>query len=332
MHPGMAGPAGLADDSDTDPTAPAFACQADAAAAIAEWRRWLAVERRLSRHTVSAYTADIAALLRFVTAHSGREPGLAALSALTLADFRAWLAALAAAGLERSSRARSLSGVRTFFRWLDRSGRLHNAAVTRLLSPKLPRRLPKPLTETDAGRLPDEAEAAARQPWVGLRDRALFTLLYGAGLRIDEALSLNRGQIPTGHADTLVVTGKGRKQRLIPLLPAVRRALDAYAAACPHPLPADGPLFRGVRGGRLNPGVAQAQMRTLRGLMGLPDTATPHALRHSFATHLLNDGGDLRAIQDLLGHASLSTTQRYTEVEADRLMEIYDKAHPRARG
>jgi integrase/recombinase XerC len=306
-----------------------FACADDVAAAIADWRRWLETERHASRHTLSAYTADLAGFLTFLTDYHGRPPALNDLSAAGLIDFRAWMANRANAGLDKGSRARSLSGVRNFFRWLDRSGRMHNAAIGLVQAPKRNHRLPRPLTVDDAGDLLDHAQEQADLPWIGKRDCALLTLLYGCGLRIDEALSLNRGDLPDG--DTLMVTGKGRKQRMVPVLPVVRDALLDYVAACPFALAADGPLFVGVRGARLNAGVAQRQMRHLRGLMGLPDTATPHALRHSFATHLLAGGGDLRAIQELLGHASLSTTQRYTDVDAEQLLSVYESAHPRAK-
>jgi integrase/recombinase XerC len=306
-----------------------FACADDVAAAIADWRRWLETERHASRHTLSAYTADLAGFLTFLTDYHGRPAARNDLSAAGLIDFRAWMANRANAGLDKGSRARSLSGVRNFFRWLDRSGRMHNAAIGLVQAPKRTHSLPRPLTVDDAGDLLDHAQEQADLPWIGKRDCALLTLLYGCGLRIDEALSLNRGDLPDG--DTLMVTGKGRKQRLVPVLPVVRDALLDYVAACPFALTTNGPLFVGARGARLNAGVAQRQMRHLRGLMGLPDTATPHALRHSFATHLLAGGGDLRAIQELLGHASLSTTQRYTDVDAEQLLSVYESAHPRAK-
>lgn len=301
----------------------------DVIEALGAWRRWLESERHASRHTVAAYLGDVAVFLEFLTGYHGRPPGLNDLGDTSLADFRAWLTRRAADGLGIASRARALAGVRNLFRWLDRSGRLHNPAIGLLRTPRQRRPVPRPLTVADAAGMLDTAEAAPEAPWIGARDRALFTLLYGCGLRIDEALSLNRGEAPLG--DTLIVTGKGNKQRMVPVLPVVGAALRAYLDACPYPLGSDEALFVGVRGGRLNPGVAQRQMRHLRALLGLPDTATPHALRHSFASHLLADGADLRAIQDLLGHASLSSTQRYTDVDADRMMEIYDSAHPRAR-
>jgi integrase/recombinase XerC len=285
------------------------------------------MEKRVSRHTLSAYTADLSGFLEFLTGYKGHPPGLSDLSDAHLIDFRAWLSRQASGGLGTASRARALSGVRNFFRWLDRSGRMHNPAIGLLQAPKLPSRLPKPLTEGDAANLLTTAEEWADEPWIGKRDRALFTLLYGCGLRIDEALSLNRCDMP---GETLIVTGKGRKQRMIPVLPVVRESLETYVAACPYALSDDGPLFVGMRGGRLNAAVAQKQMRGLRSVMGLPDTATPHALRHSFATHLLGAGADLRVIQELLGHSSLSTTQTYTSVDRDHLMAQYQKAHPRS--
>lgn len=324
MHPGLAGTSGV-----TEQPTLGFAAAADVEAAIGEWRRWLERERGASRHTMAAYLADLSAFLSFLSRHKGGPVSLNALAQANLADFRSWLADRAASGLQSTSRARALSGVRNFFRWLDRTGRLYNGAVGALAMPRRRLSVPKPLGEADAVAVLETASETAPAPWIGLRDQALFTLLYGCGLRIDEALKLNGRDLPSG--DLLVVTGKGSKQRTVPVLPVVRQALDAYLAACPFALSKDGPIFVGARGKRLNAGVAQRQMRRIRFLLGLPDTATPHALRHSFATHLLGGGADLKAIQDLLGHASLSTTQRYTEVEADRLLAVYEAAHPRAR-
>lgn len=229
-----------------------------------------------------------------------------------------------------SSRARAVSALRNFYRWLDRAGVLHNPKIGALATPRLPQGVPKPLAPADAASLLRAAEESVAEPWIGLRDRALFTLLYGAGLRISEALALDRGALPLGEA--LIVLGKGRKERMVPLLPAVTLAVAAYVDACPFHGGKDSPLFLGAKGKRLDPAIAQKAMRSLRAQLQLPDTATPHALRHSFATHLLAGGGDLRAIQELLGHASLSTTQRYTEVETERLLSAYRNAHPRARG
>lgn len=312
------------------PTEPlALLAEADAARAHADWLTWLAVERRLSRHTLAAYRRDSVFFFRFLAEHRGEPVDLAALSDLRAADFRGFLAARARGGAVAASNARALSVLRNFFRWLDRHGYAHNPHIFTLRSPKLPRALPKPLAAADAQDVVEKIEHLSEETWIGARDTALVTLLYGAGLRIDEALSLNRDVLPLG--DSLSVLGKGRKQRTVPILAAVREAVEAYVARCPYQPGARGPLFVGVRGKRLQAGVVQAQLRKLRAWLGLPDTATPHALRHSFATHLLAAGGDLRAIQELLGHASLSTTQRYTAVDPARLIQVYDAAHPRAR-
>ncbi len=308
-----------------------FAAQADLQDAIGKWQRWLATEKGASKATLRAYNADLAGFLTFITDYRGRAPGLNDLSALKLSDFRAWLSARAGDGAGAATRARGVAGVRNLFRWLDRGGILHNPAMGVLSSPKVKRPLPRPLTAPDAAALLDEAAGLPDAPWIGLRDRALFTLLYGCGLRISEALALNRNDLPAGSA-TVRVLGKGAKQRQVPVLPAIHDAVTAYLDACPWRLPDDAPLFLGARGDRLNASVARKQMQALRGQMGLPDSATPHALRHSFATHLLGSGADLRAIQDLLGHASLSTTQRYTDVDTEKLLSVYESAHPRARG
>jgi len=309
--------------------------RADVLDALEGWRRWLAVERRCSPRTVAAYGGDVQAFLRFFAEHAGGPPGLDALSRATLADFRAFQAARAAAGAGSASRARGLSGLRSFFGWLDRSGRMHNPALGLLGAPKVARRLPRPLAEADARAVIDSAEAEAgetgRPAWIGLRDRALLALLYGAGLRLGEALALDVADWPRPETPAITVTGKGRKARRVPLLATVRAPVEAYRAACPWPPAPDAPLFRGARGGRLSPTVAERAMAALRRRLGLPDTATPHALRHSFATHLLAAGADLRAIQELLGHADLGTTQRYAEVDEARLMAVYEQAHPRAR-
>ncbi len=297
--------------------------------ALETWRQWLAAERRCSDHTVAAYGRDMAAFFAFLNEHLGYAPGLSDLEGLQAADFRGYLARRNADGLSKSSTARALSTIRNFFRFLEKNGLAANAAVKGLRTPKLPKALPKPVTEAEAVEAIMSAADLASAPWIGLRDMALLTLLYGCGLRISEALGLNRGDV--ANKETLVITGKGDKQRVVPVLPAVTDAIAVYLEACPFNPGKDGPLFVGARGKRLNPGVVQRQMRQVRALLGLPETATPHALRHSFATHLLAGGGDLRTIQELLGHASLSTTQRYTEVEQARLQEIYRDAHPRAR-
>jgi integrase/recombinase XerC len=306
-----------------------FAATDDLRAAIGLWAAWLAGERRASAHTVAAYGRDLAFFLDFLTEHLGELPGLAALSALRPADFRAYLARRAQDHVERTSLARGMSVLRGFVRFLQRRGLASTSALAALRSPKLPAGVPKPLTIDDAAGALDAAAEFAMSVWQGKRDTAILALLYGCGLRLSEALGLSRADAPV--SETLVITGKGRKQRQLPVLPAVRRAVAEYLAACPHALAKDGPLFVGARGGPLGPRLVQRRMAALRDRLGLPETATPHALRHSFATHLLGAGGDLRAIQELLGHASLSTTQRYASVETERLLSIYDAAHPRAR-
>jgi integrase/recombinase XerC len=306
-----------------------FSAADDLRAAIGLWVAWLSGERRASAHTVAAYGRDLAFFLDFLTEHLGGEPSLSAIDALRPGDFRAYLARRAQDGIERGSLARGLSVLRGFLRFLQRRGLASTTALAALRSPKLPHSVPKPLTIADAAASLDAADEVASSRWHGKRDTAILALLYGCGLRLSEALGLTRAEAPLG--EMLAVTGKGGKQRLLPVLPAVRQAMADYLAACPFMLAKDGPLFVGARGGPLNSRVVQRQMASLRGFLGLPDTATPHALRHSFATHLLGAGGDLRAIQELLGHASLSTTQRYTSVETERLLAIYNAAHPRAR-
>lgn len=306
-----------------------FACSPDLLRQVEAWRGWLEGERRASRHTLDGYSRDLAAFLAFLAEHLGAEPGLAALAGLSPGDFRAFLAARQAEGLARSSMARLMSTLRGFFKFLDRQGLVHNPAVGAVKAPRPPRTLPKALAAEEALEALTTAGELHDEPWLAARDVALFTLLYGCGLRLGEALELNRRDAPRG--DTMVITGKGRKQRQVPVLPVVREAIADYLRQCPYPPDPDRPLFCGARGGRLNPGVVQRQMRRLRLLLGLPESATPHALRHSFATHLLAGGGDLRTIQELLGHSSLSTTQRYTAVDADRLARAYRAAHPRAK-
>ncbi len=310
-----------------------FAAADDLRAAIGLWLAWLTGERRASAHTIAAYGRDLAFFLDFLTGHLGALPDLAAIEALRPADFRAYLAQRASLGIERRSLARGMSVLRGFVGFLQRRGLASTAALAALRSPKLPPGVPKPLTIADAlatvATAGETTGAGSGETWPARRDGALLALLYGCGLRLSEALGLRRGEAPLG--EMLTITGKGRKQRQLPVLPVVRAAVADYLAACPHVLGADDPLFVGARGGPLNPRLVQRQMAALRDGLGLPATATPHALRHSFATHLLGAGGDLRAIQELLGHASLSTTQRYTSVETEQLLAIYDGAHPRAR-
>lgn len=299
------------------------------ATALADWLGYLADERRAARHTIVAYRRDLDSFIGFVATHLGGPPSLSDLAALRPADFRAWLAKRAQEDRARTSTARALSAVRSFYRFLERRGQIKAPAIGSIRTPRLPRSLPKPLAPEEAAEAMRRIGDVAATPWAALRDRALLTLLYGCGLRIDEALALNRRDAPL--EDRLRVKGKGSRERVVPVLPAVADAVAKYLAACPYDLGRDDPLFVGARGKRLQAGVVQRQMRKLRQYLGLPETATPHALRHSFATHLLSDGGDLRAIQELLGHASLSTTQRYTEVDQAQIMKVYARAHPRAR-
>jgi len=300
----------------------------DLAAAARAWLDWLEGERRAALHTRLAYARDLAAALDFLTLHLGAPVSLADLSAIGLAELRAYLARRRSDGLSAASAARALSAFRGFLRWLARRGENGNAALLGIRGPKRRLPLPRPLGVPQAASLLEAAEEND-EPWIGLRDAAVVALLYGAGLRIGEALGLNAADAPAG--EVMRVRGKGGKDRVVPILPVVREAIAAYRAACPYKQgPAD-PLFLGKRGKRLDPAIVQKRMRELRRALGLPESATPHALRHSFATHLMAAGGDLRAIQELLGHASLSTTQRYTEVETSRMMEIHATAHPRAR-
>jgi integrase/recombinase XerC len=289
----------------------------------------MAAERRASDHTLDAYARDLSAFLTFLCSHTGGEPDVAALAKLCPADFRAYLAHRSQEGIARSSVARGMSTLRNFFRFLERQEILHNPAVGTIKTPRLPRSVPKALREDDALDAVRTIGETHDEPWLSARDTALMLLLYGCGLRIGEALGLTCADIPSG--DTLRVMGKGRKERIVPVLPIVIDALRAYRKLCPYAPEADAPLFVGARGKTLNAGVVQRQLRRVRALLGLDDTATPHALRHSFATHLLAKGGDLRTIQELLGHSSLSTTQRYTAVDAAHLTKVYRNAHPRAR-
>ncbi|HZX86215.1 MAG TPA: tyrosine recombinase XerC [Reyranella sp.] len=304
--------------------------------ARAAWRDWLKSERRLAHHTLVAYEHDVATFLGFMTGYLGSPPTLAALSKLKPAEFRAWLAERARQGLARTSTARAFSSVRSFFQFLDRRGLAHNASIGAIQTPKLPRSVPKALSERDMEDLLEAPAEQEREAWLDLRDAAVLLLLYGAGLRIGEALGLSKGVVEdllkTGR-DTIAVTGKGNKTRLVPLLPQALEALRVYRDACPW-LAARGPgeaFFVGARGGALDPAIVQKRVREIRRGLGLAESVTPHALRHSFATHLLGAGGDLRTIQELLGHASLSTTQRYTDVDAARLTAVYRAAHPRAK-
>lgn len=311
-------------------TGAATATETDALAPlIAAWRDWLRVEKRMSPHTLAAYDHDLGTFLAFLARHLGGPATPGELSRLGPADFRAWLAERAMRDLSKASTARALSVVRGFFRFLERRGAVSNAAIGGVRGPRVPRSVPKALTVGEAADALESVGDLEDEPWVAARDAAVVALLYGCGLRIGEALGLDRSAAPL--ADTLTITGKGNKTRLVPVLPVVRQAVDTYLKQVPFALAPDGPLFVGVKGKRLSSRRVQERLQVLRGYLGLPESATPHALRHSFATHLLAGGGDLRAIQELLGHASLSTTQRYTDVDAKRLMDIHRSAHPRDR-
>ena len=296
--------------------------------ALTEWLSQLAAIKGAAGHTVDAYRRDVARYLRFITDHRGGAEGLATIAATSQSDLRAWMAQERARGLSARSLARALSAVKGFTAWAaDRSGR-DATTVLSARGPKFRRKLPRPLSEDSAAAVLSDIGEDARDDWIAARDTAIATLLYGLGLRISEALSLTGADHPLPA--TLRITGKGGKTRLVPVIPAAGEAIAAYVALCPHDLRPDAALFRGARGGPVNPRLIQGAMERARLRLGLPASATPHALRHSFATHLLSAGGDLRAIQELLGHASLSTTQAYTAVDAARLMEVYEKAHPRA--
>lgn len=301
----------------------------DITALLSRWLDWLAHGKRLSPHTLRAYRNDTTQFLEFITTHRGQSINIPLLAELSLTDFRAWVASLASADLNPRSRARAISSVRHCFKWFDAEGILHNPAIKLLRSPKLNHTIPRPITSDAADKVLDFAADLPVDDWVGARDRALFTLLYGAGLRIDEALQLNCSQWPTNQ-DSFTITGKGNKQRQIVLLPVVQEQMAHYRRLCPFPEAPKRPLFLGKQGKRLHQGVAQRDMRAIRAALQLPDTLTPHALRHSFATHLLLDGVNIRAIQELLGHASLSTTQRYTELNVEDLRDLIDRLHPRA--
>ena len=289
---------------------------------------WLGGERRAAAKTLETYGRDVIAFLDFCAGHTGGAVTLQTLRELRAADIRAWIAAEAQAGVGNATRARKLSAIKTFFRFLHKRHGVDATALALISRPRAKRPLPKALSADDATLIARDIGEAHDTAAIQARDEALMMLLYGAGLRINEALSLNIGDLPAAD-DALRVTGKGNKQRIVPLLPVVREAIGDWLKLHLNPGPAE-PLFLGARGARLNAGVVQKTLRDFRRLNGLPEHATPHALRHSFATHLLAGGADLRSIQELLGHASLSTTQRYTDVDTTQLMEVWRKAHPRA--
>ena len=306
-------------------------CAAEVAAEIRLWLGHLGAERRMSAKTCEAYRRDVHQFLAFLAEHLGQRVTLSGLSRLAPADVRAFMAARRMQGIAGRSLMRGLAGARSFARFLERDHKGKVAALSAVRAPRVEKTLPKPLAVAAAKRITDTELRAGeeREPWVLARDAAVLALLYGSGLRISEALGLKPRDV-AGARDSLTVIGKGNKARMVPVLPQVSRLIADYMALCPYDLVPDGPLFVGQKGKRLSPRILQLAMERLRGALNLPDTATPHALRHSFATHLLARGGDLRSIQELLGHASLSTTQIYTEVDSERLLAAYRSAHPRA--
>lgn len=300
---------------------------------IAHWLSHLRAERRLSPKTLEAYARDLRQCLVFLAEHWGTRVTLSRFATLEATDIRAFMAMRRADEIGSRSLMRSLAGLRSFGRFLEREGKGRVGALSAIRAPKVAKTLPKPIHMAAAKRFADADERAGeeRDPWILARDAAVMGLLYGSGLRISEALGLKRREVPLpGAGDVIVVTGKGNKTRMVPVLRNVLELVQDYVAICPYSLPAEGPIFVGARGGPLKARIIQLAMERLRGALGLPDSATPHALRHSFATHLLSRGGDLRAIQELLGHASLSTTQIYTGIDSERLLEVYRTTHPRA--
>ena len=300
---------------------------------MTRWLTHLRSERRLSPKTLEAYARDLRQCLDFLCEHWGARVTLAKFSQLEASDIRAFMAMRRTDAIASRSLMRALAGLRSFGRFLEREGKGKVGALSAIRAPKVGKTLPKPLPMAAAKRLADADERAgeARETWVLARDAAVMALLYGSGLRISEALGMKRRDVPRpGEGDVLIVTGKGNKTRMVPVLQKVLQLIEDYAAICPYALPPEGPVFVGARGGPLSPRIIQLAMARLRGALGLPDSATPHALRHSFATHLLSRGGDLRAIQELLGHSSLSTTQIYTGIDSERLLEVYRSAHPRS--
>jgi integrase/recombinase XerC len=300
--------------------------------AVEDWLAYIGTERQLAHKTAEAYERDVSQFLAFLANHLNRLPDMKQILALQARDVRAFLSARRSEGVGSRSLSRTLSALRMFYKFLERRGYGKNDAIRSVALPKLPHSVPKPLTAQKATALVDGADVAAagQSEWIIARDTAVLALLYGSGLRISEALSLKRKDAPTKGRDMLRVTGKGSKTRVVPVLPIAREAVEAYLKLCPMSLGSDDPLFIGAHGKQLSPRIIQLKIARARGALGLPETATPHALRHSFATHLLGAGADLRAIQELLGHASLSTTQGYTEVDREHLLKTYESAHPRA--
>ncbi len=318
----------------SDPVAvlPVFPAAPDLAAAAAAWLRHLACERRLSERTIEAYGRDARQFLSFLERRFGAPPTIGDFTDLAPGDLRAFLAHRRAEAIDPRSLQRALSALKSLARHIARETGQTAAALGAMRGPKAGRRLPRPLSPPDARAMTTTSlrEGEAREPWILARDAAVLALCYGAGLRISEALSIRRADAPVGETDAITIVGKGGKTRSAPIISPVRTAVEDYLSLCPYALKPAGPLFVGAKGGPLSPRIVQLAMERMRGALGLPESATPHALRHSFATHLLARGGDLRTIQDLLGHASLSTTQVYTGVDSARLLAAYRSAHPRA--
>lgn len=296
--------------------------------ALAGWLDHCRALNGAADNTVKAYQADVLGFLGFMSVHHGGQQGLGPLAKISVSDMRAWMANARAGGVGARTLARQLSAVKTFYRWVAEREGFEPTAVLSTRSPKFTKKLPRPLAEDAASAMIQTVELQAREGWIAARDAAVVTLLYGCGLRISEALSLTGADAPLPHV--MRITGKGGKERIVPVIDAARDAVDAYLRLCPYPVAPIAPLFRGARGGALNPRLVQKVMEQSRLQLGLPATATPHAMRHSFATHLLTAGGDLRSIQELLGHASLSTTQAYTAVDTAHLMDVYNRTHPKA--
>ncbi|MEQ9240934.1 tyrosine recombinase XerC [Roseovarius indicus] len=299
-----------------------------ARSALQDWLHSQKALKGASDNTIEAYARDVRGFLAFLTEHKGGLQGIGALKAVTLSDMRSWMARCRAEEIGARSLARKLSAVKSFYRWLSEREGFDATAVMAARAPKFQKKLPRPLAEDAAQGVIDTLDLQSQVPWVAARDQAVVTLLYGCGLRISEALGLTGADLPLGGS--LRIIGKGGKERVVPVIGPAREAVEVYLRLCPYPTEPDTALFRGVRGGALGPRAVQKVVEQVRLQLGLPASVTPHAMRHSFATHLLNAGGDLRAIQELLGHASLSTTQAYTAVDTARLMEVYRRAHPKA--
>ncbi len=307
-----------------------IACDKHLCGQFLRWQEYITHERRLAEKTVEAYQRDVRQFFQHLTGYLGHPPGIKDVASLKPIDLRGFLARRRSSGVEARTLARSLSGIRSFIRFLERQGLADCAGLNATRAPKLPRKLPKPISASSAVKITRPDMQLAEEPWLAARDAACMALMYGSGLRIAETLALRLEQFSDRDAGILRIHGKGNKIRIVPLLLPVRLCVEEYLEICPFLINQEDPIFRGAKGGILQPAIIQKQMRKLRGALGLSPNATPHSLRHSFATHLLAGGGDLRSIQELLGHASLSTTQMYTGVDTAKLLEIYDSAHPRS--